>query len=143
MSGAKRVGVAGLGLVLAAGCLGGCATSPKQPPYTGHMDQVDPRAYPQVAIAGELANYIALGRPTVEKTDVLTVVAPIRLLSKPGYESNIQYRFLFLKKDGTPARGGDMNWRFMHMAPLNQVFLTGNSLDADADDWRCEVRLAR
>lgn len=145
MSSAKRAAMVAAAVVGVVGVVGvgGCRSDPVQAPYTGVPDQLSAKAYPNITVAGELSNFIAINQPTVEKTDVLTVVVPVRLLSTPGHESNIQYRFLFLKDNGTPARGGDMNWRFMHLAPRNQVLLTGNSIDGDAEDWRCEIRVAR
>jgi hypothetical protein len=120
--------------------MSGCDTV--KAPYRPVPDQLG-GSYPQITVSGELAGFIETAAPVVEKSDVLKVTVPVRLRSDPGYSSNIQYRFLFLNANGAPARGGDMSWRFMNLPPRDQRFLAGNSMDSDATDWRCEIRLAR
>jgi hypothetical protein len=126
--------------IAAAGGLSACNTA-ERTPFTGVNAPM--QSYPRVTVAGELANFIAVDAPIVEKPDVMKVTVPVRLLSDPGYSSNIQYRMLFMSASGAPARGGDMNWRFINLPPREQRFLAGNSMDTDAVDWRCEIRLAR
>ncbi|GDX98390.1 hypothetical protein LBMAG48_07940 [Phycisphaerae bacterium] len=111
-------------------------------PYRPVPDQIGAN-YPKITVSGELAGFIETGTPIVEKSDVLKVTVPTRLRSDPGYSSNIQYRFLFFNANGSPARGGEMSWRFMNLPPRDQRFLAGNSMDSDATDWRCEIRLAQ
>lgn len=130
-----------LALLGAAVTLTACDTV--KPAYTGRVDQAGRGNYPRVTVQGELSPFIGIDAPIVEPSDVLKVTVPIRLLTDAGNPSSIQYRILFFNKNGSPARGGDMNWRFVHLPPRQQVFLTGNSLDSDAVDWRCEVRLAK
>lgn len=112
-------------------------------PFTPRGDVMNSTNYPKVTIDASLANWVAVSEPTVERGNVMKVSLPVRLLSDPGQETNIQYRFLFFTANGAPARGGDMSYRFMHLPSRDQVYLTGNSLDGDAADWRCEMRLAR
>lgn len=134
--------VAGVVAVGALGVLAGCDTV--KAPYRPVVDQVPIQNYPKVTVQGELAGFIAVSPPVVERpSDVMKVTVPIRLLSDPGFSSNIQYRFIFLNASGVPSRGPTMNWKFQNLPPRDQVFLSGNALDSDAVDWRCEIRLAR
>ncbi len=127
--------------MIAGATLAGCASNATRTPFTGHYAPL--QQYPRVTVAGELSNFIAVDPPIVEQQDVMKVSVPVRLLSDPGYSSSIQYRVLFFTETGAPARGGAMNWRFVNLPPRNQVFLTGNAMDTDAADWRCEIRLAK
>ncbi|MFO0830594.1 MAG: hypothetical protein U0637_02000 [Phycisphaerales bacterium] len=127
--------------LVAGASLGACANTANRTPFTGVYAPM--QQYPRVTVAGELSNFIAVDAPIVEQGDVMKVSVPVRLLSDPGNSSNIQYRVLFFNASGAPARGGAMNWRFVNLPPRNQVFLTGNAMDGDAVDWRCEVRLAK
>jgi uncharacterized protein YcfL len=132
------------GLAVAGGLVvgtGGCDTV--KAPYTPRVDQV--QTYPRITVSGELAQFVAVSAPIVEKEvdSTMRVTVPVRLLSDAGFDSNVQYRFLFLNAQGTPARGGEMSWTFVNLPPRNQVILAGRSLDADAVDWRCEIRLAK
>jgi hypothetical protein len=126
--------------VVMASAMVGCDTV--KAPYRPVPDQIG-KNYPNVTVSGELAGFVEAGAPIVEKSDVLKVTVPVRLRSDPGFSSNTQYRFLFFTASGAPARGGDMNWRFINLPPRDQRFLVGNSLDSDATDWRCEIRLAQ
>ncbi len=128
-------------LIAGSAALAGCANPANRIPYTGVNAPM--QGYPRVTVAGELSPYITVDQPVVEQGDVLKVSVPVRLLSDPGHSSNIQYRMLFVNSNGAPARGGDMNWRFINLPPRNQVFLTGNAMDSDAADWKCEIRLAK
>lgn len=130
------VAVAAAGVATLTAC-----NDPIKAPYAGQPDYVGRANHPKVVVPGELNKFIAVDAPIVEQSDVLKVTVPIRLLSNAGQETNIQYRFLFFTASGAPARGGDMNWRFLHLYPRNSVNLVANSLDADATDWRCEIRL--
>jgi uncharacterized protein YcfL len=121
--------------------LPGCDTV--KAPFPAVQDQVGRQHYPRVTVQGDLAGFIAVDEPVIEKTDILKVTVPVRLLSDPGNPSNIQYRFLYFAESGAPARGAAMNWTFVHLPPRDQRFLVGNSLDTDAVDWRCEIRLAK
>lgn len=121
--------------------LAGCANPAQRTPYTGVYAPM--QQYPNVTVAGEIGRFLAIDQPVVEQDDVMKVTVPVRLLSDPGYSSSVQYRFLFQNANGAPARGGAMNWRFVNLPPRNQVFLTGNAMDTDAVDWRCEIRLAK
>jgi uncharacterized protein YcfL len=139
MNHARRIALAMVAMTGAL-ALAGCH-DPVKAPYAGQPDYVGRANHPKVVVPGELNKYLAVDAPIVEQSDVLKVTVPIRLLSNAGQESNIQYRFLFFSASGAPARGGDMNWRFQHLYPRNSVNLVANSLDADATDWRCEIRL--
>lgn len=140
MTSMMKMGV-GAAVAGAIAFLGACDTV--KAPYTPRVDQV--QTYPKITVSGELAQFIAISAPVVEKTGdgLLKVTVPVRLLSDAGFDSNVQYRFLFLDDKGTPTRGGDMSWTFVNLPPRNQVMLTGQSLDDDAADWRCEIRLAK
>lgn len=127
--------------MIAGATLTGCASTTTRTPFTGQYAPL--QRYPRVEVAGELNQFIAVDPPIVEQQDVMKVSVPVRLLSDPGYSSSIQYRVLFFNENGAPARGGAMNWRFVNLPPRNQVFLTGNAMDSDAADWRCEIRLAK
>lgn len=137
----KMVTKMGVGVVAAGLVMSGCDTV--KGPYTPRVDQV--QTYPKITVSGELAQFIAVTMPIVEKTGdgLLKVTVPVRLLSDAGVDSNVQYRFLFLNDKGTPVSGGDMSWTFVNLPPRNQVMLVGQAIDRDAADWRCEIRLAK
>jgi uncharacterized protein YcfL len=125
---------------LAASLLSGCNTV--HGPISAGGDPVSRANYPRVTVDPQLAGWIVVDQPVVAKTDVLKVTVPVRLTSDNS-ASNVQYRILFFDASGAPARGGDMNWTFLNLPPRDQRFLVANSMDSDAADWRCEIRVAR
>lgn len=128
------------GTALVSSSLVACDTV--KAPYIPGGDQVGRANYPKVTVDPSLAGWIVVDSPIVTKSDVLKVTVPVRLATDNS-ASNAQYRILFFDSTGAPARGGDMNWTFMNLPPRDQRFLVANSLDTDAVDWRCEIRLAR
>jgi len=147
MGQARKLGVARVVMLGAAvGALGmvvgltGCDTT--KAPYTPRADTIAQQDYPQVTVTGDLRKWVALNTPVVEKGDVMKVSVPVRLMSDTGEYARVQYRFQFLDKNGVPMRV-QPDWRFQTLEPRNQVFLTANSMDAGAEDWRLEIRSAR
>lgn len=119
----------------------GCDTV--RAPYTPRADQLPQESYPQISVSYDLQPWIAYSKPVVERGDVLKVSVPVRLTSSgTGEYSNTQYRFIFLDATGSPTRT-QPDWRFQRFEPRQQVFLTANSLDSNAVDWRLEIRSAR
>lgn len=99
--------------------------------------------YPNVVMEPALSPWLVMSRPVAEKDErgILKVSVPVRLKSDQGQFTRVQYRYTFFEKAGVPLRA-QTDWRYQRVEPRNQVFLTGNSLDA-AMDWRLEIRLAR
>jgi len=93
-----------------------------------------------------LARWLVMSEPVVQNAPnggPLSVTVPIRLMSSmPNQYARIQYRFIFLDSSGSPLRG-QSDWRFVRLEPQNQVFLTGNAIDTNAADWRCEIQSGR
>lgn len=130
-------------LAIGASLVGGLsACDTVKAPFSPGLDQVGRANYPRVTVDPQLAGWLVVDQPTMNKTDVLKVTVPVRLASDRN-ASNVQYRILFFNANGEPARGGDMNWTFLNLPPRDQRFLVANSLDSDAVDWRCEIRVAR
>ncbi len=117
----------------------GCA---RQVPYTPGVDPLSVTNYPKVTTTGDLANWLVVAHPTVVKEGVLKVSTPVRLTSKTGQWSKVQYRYQFLDDKGTPVRA-QPDWVPVTLEPQQQVFMTGNSLDSNAADWRLEIRPQR
>jgi uncharacterized protein YcfL len=128
--------------VVVAGVFGlaGCATPTE--PFTPHGDHIPLERYPKITAPAELARYLAVSDTKVEVGDVMRVTTPVRLISKPGQWSKVQYRYIFLDDRGIPVRS-QPEWQPVTLEPQQQVFLTQNSLDSNARDWRLEIRPQR
>jgi len=99
------------------------------------------REYPQITVDYGLRNHLAFGEPVADQREILKVTVPCRLLADRAEYSRIQYRFIFLKDNGTPLRD-QPDWRYLRLDARQQVFMTMSSTDTAAS-WRLEVRLAR
>ncbi|HYE62586.1 MAG TPA: DUF1425 domain-containing protein [Phycisphaerales bacterium] len=126
---------------IAAG-LGGCKGRPPTEPFTPRADHIPLEAYPKITAPAELAQYLAVSDTTVERGPVMKVTTPVRLISRPGEWSKVQYRYIFLNDRGLPVRE-QPEWTPVTLEPQQQVFLSQNSLDSDAVDWRLEIRPQR
>jgi uncharacterized protein YcfL len=63
----------------------------------------------------------------------------VRLYSSTGQWSKVQYRYLFLDKNGVPLRA-QPDWQQVTLEPRQAVFMSGNAMDDNAADWRLEIR---
>lgn len=119
------------------------STTPAGETAWGLVDQPDGgrREYPQITVDHGLRNHLAFGEPVVEQREIMSVTVPCRLLADRSEFSRVQYRFIFLKDNGTPLRD-QPDWRFMRLEARQQVFLRMSSTDT-ASSWRLEVRGAR
>jgi uncharacterized protein YcfL len=133
--------------VLLAACVAvvsgvvGCAPTPTGP-FTPGGDPIPLAQYPKITAPGELAGYLVVSDTTVEKGAVMKVTTPVRLMTKPGQWAKVQYRYIFLDVRGLPVRE-QPEWKPVTMEPQQQVFMSQNSLDSDAVDWRLEIRPQR
>lgn len=119
---------------------GGCS---RNVPYTPGVDPLSQTNYPKITTTGDLENWIVAGHPNVAKEGVLKVSVPVRLNDRAHRGgSNVQYRFIFLDDAGNPVRA-QPDWMPVRLEPQQQVFMTGNSLDSNASDWRLEIRPQR
>ena len=127
--------------MIGAAALSGCDTV--KAPVHPAPDPVAMEGYPNVVMEPALSPWLVMSRPVAEKDErgILKVSVPVRLKSDQGQFTRVQYRYTFFEKAGVPLRA-QTDWRYQRVEPRNQVFLTGNSLDA-AMDWRLEIRLAR
>lgn len=125
--------------------LSGCQ-KPQLAPATPGADPLAKAQYPKVVVETPLAPWLVMSEPVVQNAPnngPLSVTVPIRLMSStPDQYARIQYRFIFLDSNGVPLRG-QSDWRFVRLEPQNQVFLTGNAIDTNAADWRCEIQSGR
>ena len=127
---------------LPALALSGCDTT--KAPASSRPDPLPAAAYPQIVIDRELEGLIVNGVPKIDRARIMSVVVPIRATTDRA-DLRVQYRFIFLDKNGVPI-GSDQNgpdWRYTQLPSRSQVFLSGNAIDAGAEDWRMEVRPAR
>ena len=142
ISGLLALCLVGLGSVTT---LGGCQ-KPQLAPATPGADPLARAQYPKVVVETPLARWLVMSEPVVQNAPnggPLSVTVPIRLMSSmPNQYARIQYRFIFLDSSGSPLRG-QSDWRFVRLEPQNQVFLTGNAIDTNAADWRCEIQSGR
>jgi len=133
--------VALLAATLAAASLPGCDTSFR--PATPNPDKVAQTDYPNVTLSPDLQGWLVANPSTVTREGVLKVSTPVRLISaQSGQFSRVQYRYIFLDKNGVPLRA-QPDWKYIKLEPRQQVFLTSNALDAAAQDWRLEIRTNR
>lgn len=120
----------------------GCDTV--KAPASAKPDQLAPVAYPQIVVDHELDGLIVYSAPKIERARIMSVVVPIRATTNTA-DLRVQYRFFFLDRNGVPI-GSDQNgpdWRYTQLPSRSQVFLSGNAIDAGAEDWRLEIRPAR
>ena len=117
----------------------GCDTV--KAPASSHPDQLPAAAYPQIVVDRELDGLIVNGVPKVDRSRILSVVVPIRAITERA-DLRVQHRFIFLDKNGAPM-GEEADWRYTQLISRSQVFLSGNAIDAGAEDWRLEIRPAR
>ena len=127
--------------LLAAGSRPGCDTAFR--PATPNPDKVAQTDYPNVTLSPDLQGWVVVNPSTVTRDGVMKVSTPVRLVSsESGQFSRVQYRYIFLDKDGAPLRA-QPDWKYIKLEPRQQVFLTSNALDAAAKDWRLEIRTNR
>jgi uncharacterized protein YcfL len=130
-----------LAIALAASALVGC-TPTQRGPISAAADPIPLEAYPKITVPYALAPYIVAAPTTVQEGGVLKVTTPIRLTSNPGQWAKVQYRYIFLDSRGLPVRS-QPEWQPITLEPHQQVFLSANSLDTNATDWRLEIRPQR
>lgn len=123
--------------------LAGCKDDPIKAPYAGQQDPLPANQYPQITVEGPLSPYLAFDTPKVSRdSGTLKVVTGMRLQSDKNYESEVQFRYIFLDAGGRPLRA-QPDWQQKRLPSRQQVFLEGVALDSTAADWRLEVRSAR
>jgi uncharacterized protein YcfL len=122
---------------LAGVALAGCASN--KDPYAARPDTIAQRDYPQVEVTADLAEWVAVNTPVVERDEILKVTVPVRLLSDHGEFSRVKYRFTFLDAKGVPLRV-QPDEQYMKLEPRNQVFMKANATDSSAVDWRLYIR---
>ena len=122
--------------------LGGCKTQdPNMPPGSPGADTLP--GYPQIVAMDGLGRWI-VGEPAIVEHDpgkLMRVTQPIRSITDTQH-LRVQYRFVYLDSSGRPMRAQE-EWRYIVIPARTQVFLDGNSLSTEAQDWRLEIRSAR
>ena len=121
-------------------CMASCNDQYKAP-GGARSDPLSSNSYPQIASMEGLEEFLGWDAPIVSHDGVLVITTPVRALTD-GKELNVQYRFFFFTQDGRPL-DSNPNWRFKRLPSRTQVFLEGNALDSNAEDWRLEIRPAR
>ena len=122
--------------LLLIGCQG--KQMPAQPRFEPAED------YPQITAAHVIGKDLSFSEPIVRGADPqgtpMRVIVPVR--PRRGEAVPVQYRFLFFEDDGAPIRP-IMDWRYELLPGRSQTHLEGAAMDADATDWRLEIRKAR
>lgn len=122
--------------------LGACANDPVRAPYSPNRDLITKDTYPQISTTGDLAQWLLFDKPSVSHDGVMKVSVPVRSTTSTGQWMKVQYRFIFLDANNMPVKA-QPDWQPMTMEPRQQVFMTGNSMDSNAADWRLEIRPQR
>lgn len=126
-----------LALVAAVVSFGGCATP--RAPFSPQPDYIPVDQYPKITTTAHLSRFLVFSPPTVVVDGVMRVTTPVRLVSRPGEWSKVQYRYIFLDSRGLPLTV-QPDWQSQTLEPQQQVFLQGNAMDSNAADWRLEIR---
>jgi uncharacterized protein YcfL len=132
----KRLSL-GAAAVVAALAAAGCSSSTE--PFTPGADPVSQTNYPRVTTTGDLARWLLVDKPVITNEGVMKVTTPVRLNSSTGQWSKVQYRYIFLDKNGVPLRA-QPDWQQVTLEPRQAVFMSGNAMDDNAADWRLEIR---
>ena len=133
----KRVMLMAAGVAAVCVGLAGCATP--RGPFSPAPDYIPVEHYPKITTTAHLSQYLVFSPPTVVQDGVMRVTTPVRLVSRPGEWSKVQYRYIFLDKHTVPVTV-QPDWQSQTLEPQQQVFLQGNSMDSNAVDWRLEIR---
>lgn len=154
---AMVLGVAGLGVCVAAGC-----RNTEKAPYGAKRDTIATtttpagerpwglneqpndarRSYPQIEVLErDLARHITVGEPVVVNGEIMSVTVPIRVLGDTGEFSRIQYQFMFFDEKGVPLRVQN-DWRYLRLEARRQEFVRGTSSDTAAT-WRLRIQSNR
>lgn len=123
--------------------LTGCEDPVKAPPE-GYGDLLARDNYPRIVALEGLSEALRFGPPIVDaSTDAapMKVTVPVRSV-EDKYPLNVQYRFEFLDSGRRPL-SETAGWKFLHLEPRVEAFMTGSALQTSAVDWRLEVRPAR
>ena len=118
----------------------GCGDRPKAP-ARARQDVLAAEDYPQITVERRIRRTLAVSDIVEDPGPPLSVTVPVRSLRKKR-DIHVQYRFMFLDASGVPLYR-DPDWHYMKMSARTQVFMQGNALDANARDWRLEIRRAR
>ena len=122
--------------LLLAGCQGD--KMPAQPRFEPIED------YPQITAAQVIGKDLSFSDPIVRGADLqgtpMRVIVPVR--PRLDEAVPVQYRFIFFEDDGAPIRP-IMDWRYELLPGRSQTHLEAAAMDADAADWRLEIRKAQ
>lgn len=119
----------------------GCTSERTKAPKRIDEDALMAHEYPQITVSRGLKGTITAGDIVEEAGPPVRVTVPVRALTRRR-DLHVQYRFMFLDEKGLPLNR-EPDWHYMRMPSRTQVFMQGNALDANAQDWRLEIRLAR
>ncbi|MCA9273406.1 MAG: DUF1425 domain-containing protein [Phycisphaerales bacterium] len=133
-------------LLLACGAaLTACNQTPRYRPPPGSLEDPLPVAnYPNINVHRPLTQYILVADPIATRDDLgtLRIDTPIRANVRPNEDLNLQYKYQFLDAQGRVLQP-EPAWQYIRVAPTIQYYLTANSMDDRAADWRLEIMPAR
>lgn len=140
MSPNLRASLRAAALLVVGVSIAACSPPDRRGPDPAGGDPLLRANYPNVVVMEQLAPYIVVSEPVVERTEVgsLRVSVPVRAATRVE-NLNTQYRFDFLDEQGRPIRP-EQSWRFIQLPSRTQRFLEATSLDDRAVDWRLEIR---
>ncbi len=126
---------------VAMGCLAGCQDQQAgYPPASPSGDRIV-GGYPQITLAGSLADLLVASRPMVEgptPQQPMRVVVPIRSIQNAM--TRVQYQFTWLDAQGRPV--DTSGWKYEAVPPRMERFFEGSALSTEATDWRLEIKVA-
>lgn len=129
-------------VLTAAALLGACSEGRLTGPHAAERDYFTHNKYPQVEGLDGLGDFMVHGDPVVtyEKNQAMTVTVPVRI--QRDRDLRAQYRFIFFDERNRPIEP-QMDWQYTELFGRTQVFLTATSPQAEASDWRLQVRPTR
>jgi hypothetical protein len=132
-------------VLLAASSLTACNQAPRYRPPPGSVAEPMPQEhYPNINVHEPLTPWIMVSDPIIvrDEAGTLRVDVPIRTITRYNEDMNVQYRFEFLDELGRLLEPQPA-WQYIRLEPTLQAFVSANSMDSRAADWRLEIKPAR
>lgn len=115
----------------------GCTAPPR---VDADPDQAG--GYPHIVAQDDLNDFLTYGPVVVKHPNDQAMQISVTIRSLEDDRQRIQYRFTFFDKAGQPLTP-QMDWRQTVLPGKIRRFLSATSLNAQAVDWRLEIRVAR
>lgn len=131
-------------LLLAVAIMGITACQSNTGPSYARQDEHPSEAGGPITVEPPLQPFLVCDKAAVthDNAGLMRVSVPVRLESRRGEESWVQYRFTFLNHAGVPLHQQE-DFRRMLLPSREQVFMRGVARDVGAASWRLYIRPAR